>query len=113
MIVKVFLVNNELEQWRDETERARLIERIRSLGEKDDIDQLQIYYGTSGQVLELAPYAHEKLARRLRELGYNDLAALVDPEREPDIVRRQKFADQIQGLGLYFAPKEPMGDTSK
>lgn len=109
MLVKVFLVNDELKRWNDEGGREEIIQRVRELGTGDDIDQVSIYYGTAGQVLELAPSSHAKLARRLREMNMDALADLVDPRKQDDVVVRQKYADQIQNVGIYFAPKEPMG----
>lgn len=109
MLVKVYLVNDELKRWNDEKGREKLIQRVRELGTGDDVDQVSIYYGGAGQVLELAPSSHDKLARRLREMDMHDLANLVDPKQQEDVVTRQKYADQIQNVGIYFAPKEPMG----
>jgi hypothetical protein len=113
MLVKVFLVGEELEDWKDERGRGRIIDRVRQLGAGDDIDQVSIFYGTQGQVLELAPSSHVKLAARLRELGLHELATLVDPKKQKDLVARQKYADQLQNLGLYFSPKEPMGEAPR
>jgi hypothetical protein len=113
MLVKVFLVGDELEAWKDDKGREAIIERVRELGTGDDIDQVSIFYGTQGQVLELAPSSHVKLAARLRELGLHDLASLVDPKKQKDLVARQKYADQLQNVGLYFSPKEPMGEAPR
>lgn len=109
MLIKVYLVGDELRQWQSETGRAALIDRVRTLALGEDIDQVSIHYGVGGQVLELAPTSHTKLAARLREMQMHKLADLVDPAKEKDLVTRQQYADQIQNIGLYFGPKEPMG----
>jgi len=113
MLIRIILVGDELKQWQDDAGREALIERSRQLGAGDDIDQVTIHYGTSGQVLELAPSSHAKLAARLREMAMHELANLVDPAAQTDVLQRQKYADQIQNVGLYFAPKEPMGEGAK
>ncbi len=105
MLVSVYLVGKELEVWNTDKGRAELIERVREIASGDDIDKVSIFYGGVGQVLELAPSSHAKLAARLRELAMHELADLVDPKKQEDLVERQKYADQLQNLGIYFSPK--------
>lgn len=113
MLIKVFLVGDELEKWNTDNGRAELIDRVREIGTGTDIHQVSIFYGAQGQVLELAPSSHEKLASRLRELTMHELADLVDPKKQEGLVERQKYADQLQKLGIYFSPQDPVGATAK
>ncbi len=109
MLIKVTLVGDELETWKDEEGRAALIKRVRQLSTGEDIDQVSIYFGGLGQVLELAPSSHAKLAVRLREMALHDLANLVDPARQSDMVLRQKYADQLHNASIYLGLKKPYG----
>lgn len=110
MIVRVYLQNDELERWAGDG-RDEIIERVRQMTRGDDIESVKIHYGVRGEVLELGPSSHAKMAARLRELGLHDLANFVDPKHEPDIVRRQKVCDQLHRYGVSFGPKDPMGGS--
>jgi hypothetical protein len=107
MKIQVYLIGDELKLFGEKEGRAAIIERVRTLSMGEDVDKVQIYYGVqSGQVIELAPTSHAKLAARLREMALPALANLIDPEIERDIVKRQAFADEIQNVGTYFGPKD-------
>jgi len=110
MILRIYLIDDELRQWRDPEGRERIIERCRQIATGDMIDEVRIHYGNQGDVLELAPTSHEKLAARLRQLHLHGLADLLDEKRTPDVVERQKFADQLQALASNFAIKDPIGE---
>lgn len=111
MIVRFFLNSEEVKLWDDAERRVALVDRCRELAVGDDIDSIHIHYGAQGDVLELAPAGHQALATRMRQIGARDLANLVDPDVEKDVLKRQKVADQIHKLGSAWAPKAPYGAT--
>ncbi|NIR29337.1 MAG: hypothetical protein GWN84_08495 [Gammaproteobacteria bacterium] len=101
MIIKVMLNQREYEEWGTSDGKERLLARVREIGSGEDVDRLHVVVD-SMHTFEIAPASHARFAERLRELGMKELAALIDPEQNPDEEERARLAEQLVRYGTFY-----------